>query len=68
MMYVTDALDLFARHDAEKEAEIEKYPVCCECGYHITDEKLVHINDEFMHKKCFEANYVKDTEDFVGVM
>lgn len=68
MCYIPDALDHFARHDAEQEAALEKYPVCCECGQHITDEKLAHINDECMHLKCFKKEYVKDTEDFVGVM
>lgn len=65
MYYTDDPVSDYERYSSEQEAELEKYPECCECGYHIADEKLVHINDEFMHMKCFEKNYVKYTEDFV---
>lgn len=66
-MYIPDNYDKWVEHDAKQEAELQKYPECCECGCHITDEKLVHINDEFMHMKCFKDEYVKDTADFIEV-
>ena len=65
MYYTDNPIADYERYSSDQEAELEKYPVCCECGDPITDEKLVHINDEFMHLKCFKENYVKDTEDFV---
>lgn len=65
MYFTDDPVADYERYSSDQEAELEKYPVCCECGNPITDEKLVYINDEFMHLKCFKKEYVKNTEDFV---
>lgn len=66
MYFTDDPIADYERYSARQEAELQKYPECCECGERITDEKLVYIEGEFMHLSCFKENYVKYTDDFVG--
>lgn len=47
-MYIPDNYDLFARHDAEQEAQLKKLPECSECGEHIQDEEAYYINGEWI--------------------
>lgn len=59
-----DNYSLWAQHDAEMEAELEKLPVCSECGEHIQTDELYEINDELICPKCLKENHQKWTEDY----
>ena len=54
-MYIPDNYDLFARHDAEQEAQLEKLPECSECGEHIQDEEAYYINGEWICERCMDS-------------
>lgn len=54
-MYMPDNYDLFARHDAEQEAQLEKLPECSECGEHIQDEEAYYINGEWICERCMDS-------------
>ena len=56
----------FERYDAEQEAELEKMPVCSYCCQPIQDEKLCEIEGTLYCMECFEENFIKDVEDYVG--
>lgn len=63
-MYYTDNPVLDAmRYDAERQAEIEKLPICSECDEHIQDEYLFEINGEYICEHCMEENHKKSTDD-----
>ena len=62
----TDAPDIdFLKHDAEKEAELEKMPVCSYCSQHIQDDFLYEINDEVICEECLNQNFRKIVEDYI---
>ena len=54
-MYIPDNYDLFARHDAEQETQLEKLPECSECGEHIQDEEAYYINGEWICERCMDS-------------
>ena len=66
MSYIPDNYDLWARHDAEQEAQLERLPECSECGHKIQDEYAYCINGEWIHEKCMKENYRKEVSDYVG--
>lgn len=61
-----DHYDLFLKHDAERESELLRLPVCTECGEHIQDEHCFEINDELVCKSCLNEYYRKNTEDYIN--
>lgn len=63
-MGMPDNYSLWARHDAEQEAELQLLPLCCECGEHIQAETCFQINDEIICEECME-NYRKYTDDLM---
>jgi len=63
-MYIPDNYDLFARHDAEQEAQLEKLPECSECGEKIQDEHCFEINGEYICERCMEG-HKKHIEDLI---
>lgn len=65
MSYIPDNYDMWARHDAEQESELERMPKCYECGKPIQDEHCFEINDELICEKCLNKNHRKHTDDFV---
>lgn len=62
MSYIPDNYDLWARHDAEKEAELEKLPECSECGEKIQDEYAYYINGEWICERCMK-DYRKEVQE-----
>ena len=50
-----DPLADFERYDAEKERELEKLPVCSECGEPIQSEYLYEIVDETYCESCMDG-------------
>lgn len=66
-MYITDdPLEDFARHDAEQARELEKLPICAECGEPIQTEECYEINDELVCPDCLERYHRKRVDDYVG--
>ena len=66
-MYITDdPLEDFARHDAEQARELEKLPICAECGEPIQTEECYEINDELVCPDCLEYHYRKEVEDYIA--
>lgn len=59
-----DNYSMWAQHDAEMEAELEKLPKCSECGNPIQDEKCFEVNDELICPGCMKENHEKWTEDY----
>lgn len=64
-MYIPDNYDLFARHDAEQEAQSEKLPECSECGEKIQTEHCYEVNGEYICPDCMERNHKVFTEDII---
>lgn len=64
-MFYTDNPVLDAmRYDAERQAEIERLPICCECGEHIQTDECYEINDELICPGCLEQNHRKWVDDY----
>lgn len=54
MYYTDDPVADFHRHDAECEAQLDKLPVCCQCGEPIQQDDAVYINDEYICDRCLD--------------
>lgn len=66
-MYYTDNPVADAeRYEADRENELQKYPVCCNCGEHIQDEYCYLINDEFLCEECLKNDFRRNTDDFIN--
>lgn len=60
-----DPIADYDRWDAEQERELERLPVCTECGERITDDFFYDINGECICERCMDANYKKSTDDYI---
>lgn len=60
-----DNYDLWAKHDAEQEAALERLPRCCECDEPIQDDYCYEVNGECVCEGCMTQNHRKWTEDFM---
>ena len=65
MSYIPDAYDMWARHDAELEAELEALPKCVECGNPIQDDYCYEINGEVICEHCLNAYYRKSVDEII---
>lgn len=59
---IPDNYDMWARHDAEQEAELQKLPKCDKCGKPIQDEYYYDIEGECICEKCLNKHYRKSVE------
>lgn len=49
----TDNPDLdFARFDHQRERELNRCPVCSECGHHIQEEYIFEVGSETFCEQC----------------
>ena len=55
----------FDAWEAEQERELEKLPVCSECGERILDDFCYQIYDEVLCEECLRENYRKVTSDLM---
>ncbi len=60
-----DNYDLWASHDAEKEQELKKLPVCKECGGPIQTEYCYGDNGKYICEHCLKAYYKHSVEDLI---
>ena len=63
-MNVPDNYERWKQHDAEKQAELDKLPVCEYCGERIQDDYYFEINDECICEDCLNDNFRKSVEDY----
>lgn len=62
-MCCLDNYDLWKRHEAEKQAQLDKLPVCCECDEPIQADHCYEINGEYLCPVCLVDNHRKAVED-----
>lgn len=60
---IPDNYDLWARHDAEQEAELQKLPKCDKCGQPMQDEYCYDIEGEHICENCLKKHYRVSVED-----
>ncbi len=65
MYYIPDALDHFARHDAEQQQMLDRLPKCTICEEHIQEDHCYQINDEVICVHCLNEYFRKDVEDLM---
>lgn len=63
-MCIPDNLDLWQRHDAEQQKQLERLPICADCMEPIQDERAYYINGEFLCLDCMSA-YEVNVEDYI---
>lgn len=61
-MNVPDVYDLWEAHEREQEKQLERLPVCADCGEPVQDDHYYLINDEVICPNCLEAGYRKEIE------
>ena len=64
-MYIPDALDMFHKHDADREHELQKLPKCKECGEPIQTEYCYGDNGKYICEHCLKAYYRHSVEDLM---
>lgn len=65
-MQITDnPLADFASWDAEQTAQLERLPVCADCGEPVQDDHYYLINDEVICPDCLESGYRKDIDEYI---
>ena len=65
-MQITDnPLADFASWDAEQTAQLERLPVCADCGEPMQDDHYYLINDEVICPDCLESGYRKDIDEYI---
>lgn len=65
MFYVPDALDMWEKHDAEQQAQLNRLPKCDVCDERIQDEYCYQINGSIICEHCMVEYFRKDTEDLM---
>ena len=60
-----DNYDLFLRHEAQKEVDREKLPVCIECRQPIQDDRCYMFSEVFICDDCMEINHRVKTEEYI---
>lgn len=60
-----DNYDMFLIHESQKEAELEKLPVCIECEQPIQDDRCYMFSEVFICDDCMEINHRVKTEDYI---
>lgn len=65
MCWTDDPVRDAERHEAEKERELQRLPVCCECDKPIQSDECYEINDELICPDCLKDNHRKWVDDYV---
>lgn len=64
MSYIPDAYDMWARHDAEQEAELQKLPKCSECGEAIQTDECYEFDGSLICPRCLVRNHRKWVDEY----
>lgn len=65
MFYTDDPVADFAQHDAEQQQELEKLPVCVDCGEPIQDDHLFDIDGDLFCEECAMENFKRKVERYI---
>jgi hypothetical protein len=65
MFYTDDPVKDHDRYQEEKDNQLQKFPKCSICDYHIQDDYLYEINDELICEECIKDNFRKNVEDYI---
>ena len=66
-MRILDNYDLWEAHEREQQKKLAELPVCAVCGEPVQDDHFYLINDEVICPECLDAEFRKETEDFMGM-
>lgn len=64
-MYIPDNYDMWVKHDAEQARELERLPVCADCGEPVQEDYYYEINDEVICPDCLESGYRKSIDQYI---
>lgn len=65
MSWTDDPVRDAERHEAEKERQLQRLPVCCECDQPIQTDECYEMNGELLCPDCLKDNHRKWVEDYV---
>ena len=65
MYYTDDPIADFKRHDAERQKELDKLPVCCKCDEPIQDDHLFAIYGDLYCEECMEEIFKQPIENYI---
>ncbi len=65
MNEIPDNYDLWEAHERDQQRQLERLPICADCGEPVQDDHFYLINDEVICPNCLEAGYRKEVEDYV---
>ena len=65
MFYTDNPILDAANYYAEQEAQLERLPVCSECGEYIQGEYCYEIDGEYICEECLESNHRKTVESII---
>ena len=65
MMWTDDPVKDYERYDAQRCAELERLPVCDECGNPIQDEEYYEFDGTLICEECLIDNHRKRVDDYL---
>ena len=65
MFYTDDPVADYYRYEAERQAELDKLPRCCECEEPIQSAACYERNGELLCPQCLVDNHRRRTRDYV---
>ena len=57
MYYTNNPIADAERYEADRERELKKYPVCCNCGEHIQDDYCYVIQGDIYCSDCLNDDF-----------
>lgn len=65
MLYTDDPIADYESYDSEQQAQLDRLPVCSECGEPIQGDYCYEINGEYICEECLEFNYKKSVDSII---
>ncbi len=65
MYYSNDPVADAERYEADRESELQKCPVCWNCGEYIQDDYCYKIGDAIYCDNCLQNDFRRNTDDFI---
>lgn len=65
MMWTDDPVKDYERYDAQRCAELERLPICSECGEPIHSDRYYDFNDELICENCLRDNHMNWVDDYL---
>lgn len=64
-MFTNDPVRDAERYYDSLDAQLEKYPVCTECGERIQDDECYEFDGQLICSECLKDNHRRYTDDFI---